>query len=81
MPLSRDGIVVGETRPDSDKIDRPAAPSKIADGGDAADNWKPSKKKSRERIDGVVALIMALERATCDLPVKSLYDDHTLEIG
>jgi phage terminase large subunit-like protein len=31
---------------------------------DAADNWKPSKKKSRERIDGVVALIMALERAT-----------------
>jgi phage terminase large subunit-like protein len=33
---------------------------------DAADNWKPSKKKSRERIDGIVALIMALERATMD---------------
>lgn len=31
---------------------------------DAADNWKPSKKKSRERIDGIVALIMALERST-----------------
>ena len=31
---------------------------------DAAANWKPSKKKSRERIDGIVALIMALERAT-----------------
>ncbi len=31
---------------------------------DAADNWKPSKKKSRERIDGIVALIMALDRAT-----------------
>ncbi len=27
---------------------------------DAADNWKPSKKRSRERIDGIVALIMAL---------------------
>jgi phage terminase large subunit-like protein len=27
---------------------------------DAADNWKPSKK-SRERIDGIVALIMALD--------------------
>jgi len=26
---------------------------------DAADNWKPSKKKSRERIDGIVALNMA----------------------
>jgi phage terminase large subunit-like protein len=27
---------------------------------DAADNWKPSKKKSREKIDGMSALIMAL---------------------
>ena len=27
---------------------------------DAADNWKPSKKRSRERIDGIVALIMAV---------------------
>lgn len=27
---------------------------------DAADNWKPSKKKSREKIDGLTALIMAL---------------------
>jgi phage terminase large subunit-like protein len=31
---------------------------------DAADNWKPSKKKSCERIDGIVALIMALDRAS-----------------
>jgi phage terminase large subunit-like protein len=30
---------------------------------DAYDNWKPSKKKSRERIDGIVALVMALSRA------------------
>ena len=30
---------------------------------DAADNWKPSKKKSIERIDGIVALIMGLARA------------------
>ena len=27
---------------------------------DAADNWKPSKKKSREKIDGMTALIMAI---------------------
>jgi phage terminase large subunit-like protein len=32
---------------------------------DAADNWKPSKKKSGDRIDGVVALVMALDRAAC----------------
>jgi phage terminase large subunit-like protein len=35
---------------------------------DAADNWKPSKKKSRERIDGIVALIMGLERASTQFP-------------
>jgi len=31
---------------------------------DAGDNSKPSKKKSRERIDEIVALIKGLERAT-----------------
>lgn len=30
---------------------------------DAADNWKPSKKLSPERIDGIVAFIMAVGRA------------------
>lgn len=29
---------------------------------DAADNWKPSKKKSSERIDGISALVTALAR-------------------
>ena len=38
------------------------------DGGECVDrdgrrgNWKPSKKKSIERIDGIVALIMAAGR-------------------
>ena len=36
---------------------------------DAADNWKPSKKRSRERIDGIVALIMGLSLAQ-DNPVS-----------
>ena len=30
---------------------------------DAADYWKPSKKKSTERIDGIVALVMAAAAA------------------
>jgi phage terminase large subunit-like protein len=30
---------------------------------DAADNWKPSKRRFKEKIDGIVALIMALGRA------------------
>ena len=37
---------------------------------DAADNWKPSKKRSRERIDGIVALIMGVGLAI-DNPLPS----------
>lgn len=35
---------------------------------DAADNWKPAKNKSKERIDGIVALLMALGRAMVQEP-------------
>jgi phage terminase large subunit-like protein len=46
---------------------------------DAADNWKPSKKKSIERIDGIVALIMALDRAsTQPAPERSVYETRGL---
>ena len=50
----------------------------VSDGAvetDPAGNMKPSKKKSTERIDGIVAAIMALGRAmlrTEDGP--SVYD-------
>ncbi len=37
--------------------------SNLGNESDAAGNLKPSKKKSAERIDGLVALIMALGRA------------------
>jgi phage terminase large subunit-like protein len=40
---------------------------------DAADNWKPSKKKSCERIDGVVALIMGLDLAAREVDTQSIY--------
>lgn len=53
---------------------------------DAADNWKPSKKKSRERIDGIVALITGLERAVTHEPYFTrpallYYDTHDVEMG
>ena len=51
---------------------------------DAADNWKPSKKKSRERIDGIVALIMGLERATTHEQFTGqyfFYETHGVEMG
>ena len=47
---------------------------------DAADNWKPSKKRSPERIDGIVALIMAAGRAAlANQPEHTWYDDHDVE--
>lgn len=50
---------------------------------DAAGNMKPSKKKSSEKIDGIIMLIMALGRAiTQDKPKKSVYEDRgIIEIG
>ena len=44
---------------------------------DAAENIKPSKKKSTEKIDGIVALIMGLDRAIRHEGDKagSVYDD------
>ena len=41
---------------------------------DAAENIKPSKKKSTEKIDGIVALIMALDRAVRHEQAGSVYD-------
>ena len=45
---------------------------------DAAGNVKPNKAKSRERIDGMVAAIMALDRAMRhrDHESKSVYEDR-----
>jgi len=41
---------------------------------DPAENVKPEKDKARERIDGVVALIMALGRAVLNQDRKSVYE-------
>lgn len=45
---------------------------------DAAGNIKPSKRKSTGRIDGVVALIMAISRATLQPVVTSVYERRGL---
>ena len=47
---------------------------------DAAGNIKPSKKKSTEKIDGVVALVMALDRAirVGNVSIGSVYDERGL---
>jgi phage terminase large subunit-like protein len=41
---------------------------------DAAGNVKPSKGKSREKIDGIVASIMGLDRALRRGQVASVYE-------
>lgn len=45
---------------------------------DPAGNYKPDKRKSREKIDGMVALIMGIDRATRHDPEagKSVYEDR-----
>ena len=42
---------------------------------DAAENIKPSKKKSVEKIDGIVALVMGLDRCIRHEQQGSVYDD------
>ena len=44
---------------------------------DAAGNLKPDKEKSKEKIDGIVALVMAVDRATRSKTGKpSVYEDR-----
>lgn len=49
---------------------------------DPAGNIKPDKAKSTEKIDGVVAAVMALDRATRhEEPAKSVYEGRGLVVG
>lgn len=48
---------------------------------DAAENIKPTKAESTGRIDGIVAAIMAVGRATTSLPAGSFYESNSLEMG
>jgi phage terminase large subunit-like protein len=46
---------------------------------DPAGNVKPNKKKSREKIDGIVAGVMALDRAVRHVADGSVYEDRGLK--
>lgn len=53
--------------------------SNVAAASDPAGNIKPDKAKSADRIDGIVATIMALDRATRrQAPARSAYEDRGL---
>lgn len=47
---------------------------------DPAGNIKPDKEKSREKIDGIVALIMALDLALRHPEVKSVYSKRGIRV-
>lgn len=47
---------------------------------DAAGNLKPSKKKSTEKIDGIVALVMAIDRATRHADTSSVWESDGYEM-
>ena len=53
--------------------------SNVAIRVDPAENKKPDKEKSIERIDGAVALIMAIGRAMLHRDQESIYDAMTAE--
>lgn len=51
----------------------------LVSASDPAENIKPDKEKSIERIDGMVALIMALDRAVRQMgPTESVYESRGL---
>jgi len=55
--------------------------SNVAVEDDAAGNLKPSKKRSPEKIDGIVMLIMALGRALVSAgPKVSVYESRGLTV-
>jgi phage terminase large subunit-like protein len=54
--------------------------SNVAIESDAADNIKISKKRSTEKVDGIVALVMALARASESGDTGSVYDNEGITI-
>jgi len=47
---------------------------------DAAENFKPDKKNSRERIDGIVALVMAVGRCLANPDLQSIYESRGIRV-
>jgi len=47
---------------------------------DPSENIKPDKKKSKERIDGIVALIMAIDRAIRHGEFTSIYEERGVRV-
>ena len=54
--------------------------SNIAIQEDPAGNLKPNKAKSKDKIDGIVALVMALGEYMTEESVDSVYDQRGLLI-
>jgi len=73
-------VLDGKLRHGAQPVLRWMADNMVVDT-DAAGNVKPNKAKSREKIDGIVAGIMAIDRAMRHEPPKrSVYEDRGLEV-
>ena len=68
-------IISGKLRHGDHPIMRWMA-ANVAVEQDPAGNLKPSKRKSPEKIDGIVALVMAIGRVLQADEGGSAYDDH-----
>jgi len=70
-------VLEGNLKHGGNKVMRWMA-SNVAVEQDAADNMKPSKKKSTEKIDGMVSLIMAIGRSMVQEDKTSIYETQGL---
>lgn len=68
-------VLAGKVRHGGHPVLRWMADNLVVDQ-DAAGNVKPNKAKSRTKIDGIVATIMGLARATAHQEHGSVYDDR-----
>jgi len=55
--------------------------SNVAIETDSSENIRPAKKHSADKIDGIVALIMALAATGQPLVVSDYYEDNPVEVG
>ncbi len=73
-------VLAGQIRHGADPVLRWMA-SNVAIESDAAGNIKPSKRRSTERIDGIVATIMALGRALVSTDDgRSVYETRGIDV-
>ena len=72
-------LITGMIEHDGDRVLRWQA-GNVVTRQDPAGNLKPDKDKSADKIDGIVATIMALGVAMTEAPKRSIYDEREVRV-